>query len=93
MHPTHQVFNQAAVKAGEDMPASWRESLWRMYKSSSQTVRVAVYGAKHDPSNFETLLQDMGDITKQVGGGGRAHAYSEHTLWFDQDKCLCRHEV
>lgn len=39
-----QVFNQAALKAGEDMPASWRESLWRMYKSGSQTVRVAVYG-------------------------------------------------
>ena len=49
--------------------ASWRESLYRMYKSGSQSVRVAVYGCKHDASVFEELLKDMCSLVRLVGGG------------------------
>lgn len=37
-----------------------------MYKSSSQTMRVAVYGGKHDPSAFEGLLRELADMTSYV---------------------------
>lgn len=61
------MFNAARVVGGEDTAAvSWRDSLYRAYRSSSQTVRVAVYGSKHDPSAFESLLKEFADIRKHV---------------------------
>lgn len=63
-HPLHvpctnnKVFSQpAAVNAQEK--ESWRDSLYRVYKSGQQHVRVAVYGAKHDTTVFETLLKQI----------------------------------
>lgn len=38
----HKVFNQAAQPSKEE--TSWRESLYRMYKSSSQSMRVSIRG-------------------------------------------------
>ena len=49
---------------------SWRESLYRVYKSSSQSMRVAVYGCKHDASTFETLLKEICQVTPLVGQAG-----------------------
>ncbi|KAJ9510144.1 hypothetical protein QJQ45_015630, partial [Haematococcus lacustris] len=65
----HKVFNQAAARRGDAEPsaASWGESLWRMYQSGSQHVRVAVYGCKHDPTAFEGLLMDMCNIKDKMG--------------------------
>ena len=37
----------------------WRDSLYRAYKSSQQSMRVAVYGTKHDAATFERLLRDI----------------------------------
>ena len=31
----------------------WRDSLYRVYKSGQQSMRVAVYGCKHDAAMFE----------------------------------------
>lgn len=36
----------------------WRESLYRVYKSGQQSMRVAVYGCKHDAAMFELLLKE-----------------------------------
>ena len=41
----------------KDQVESWRESLYRVYKSGQQSMRVAVYGTKHDASLFEELLK------------------------------------
>ncbi len=87
-----QVFNAERV-AGADgdsaasaasasgVSSGWRDSLYRAYKSSSQHVRVAVYGSKHDPTAFEGLLKEFGDIRKHVRshmhiwtGTGRLHS-------------------
>lgn len=64
------MFNQAGVKPDPELPASWRENLYRMYKSSSQHMRVAVYGCKHDASTFETLLQEICNMVQLVGEWG-----------------------
>lgn len=37
--------------------ATWRDRIDALYKSSAQGLRVAVYGCKHDASNFETLIR------------------------------------
>ena len=42
----------------KDQVESWRESLYRVYKSGQQSMRVAVYGTKHDASLFEELLKE-----------------------------------
>ncbi|KAL9255083.1 Phospholipase A I-like protein [Drosera capensis] len=39
--------------------ATWREKLDQLYKSSSQSFRVAVHGAKHSADQFERLLKEM----------------------------------
>ncbi len=41
----------------------WRESLYRVYKSGQQSMRVAVYGCKHDAVLFELLLQQYCHFT------------------------------
>lgn len=38
--------------------AGWRDSLYRAYKSGQQSMRVAVYGCKHDAAMFEELLKE-----------------------------------
>lgn len=45
---------------------SWRESLYRVYRSGQQSMRVAVYGCKHDAALFESLLQQFCEF-KQLG--------------------------
>ena len=53
--------------------ATWRESLYRLYQSGSQSMRVAVYGCKHNAGAFEGILKDMCNLVKLVGvcvGGG-----------------------
>ncbi|KAL0020138.1 hypothetical protein WJX77_006173 [Trebouxia sp. C0004] len=51
-----QVFSRPLVQ--KDQVESWRESLYRVYKSGQQSMRVAVYGTKHDASLFEELLKE-----------------------------------
>lgn len=53
-----QVFSQPAPNANQDKE-TWRDSLYRVYKSGQQHVRVAVYGAKHDTTVFESLLKQI----------------------------------
>ena len=53
-----QVFSQPAPNSTQDKE-SWRDSLYRVYKSGQQHVRVAVYGAKHDTTVFESLLKQI----------------------------------
>jgi hypothetical protein len=48
------VFLRPTVKE-ED---GWRDSLYRAYKSGQQSMRVAVYGCKHDAAMFEILLKE-----------------------------------
>ena len=51
---------QAPTAAGTAPPPEepgWRESLYRVYKSGHQSMRVAIYGCKHDAALFEELLQ------------------------------------
>ncbi|KAL8136805.1 hypothetical protein V2J09_002806 [Rumex salicifolius] len=43
----------------ENEVATWREKLDHLYKSSSQSFRIAVHGAKHSAEQFETLLKEM----------------------------------
>ena len=50
-----QVFSRPVIN--KDQVESWRESLYRVYKSGQQSMRVAVYGTKHDASLFEELLK------------------------------------
>ncbi|XP_051133924.1 phospholipase A I-like isoform X2 [Andrographis paniculata] len=38
---------------------TWREKLDQLYKSSSQSFRVAVHGSKHSAGEFERLLKEM----------------------------------
>ncbi len=85
--PCSQVFNAERVAgadgdtagsggSGSSASGGWRDSLYRAYKSSSQHVRVAVYGSKHDPTAFEGLLKEFGDIRKHV----RSHTHTQtHT--------------
>jgi hypothetical protein len=48
-----QQQQQQRMPAG----ATWRDRIDALYKSSAQGLRVAVYGCKHDASNFETLIR------------------------------------
>lgn len=55
-----KVFSRAATDAkSQKVDETWRESLYRVYRSGQQNMRVAVYGAKHDAAMFEQLLQDI----------------------------------
>ena len=67
------MFNQAAA-VKEDPASSWSDSLWRMYQSSSSTVRFIAGGTKYDPSAFETLLKELTDMTQYVSGAGMTYA-------------------
>lgn len=49
-----RVFMRPSAKDDD----GWRESLYRVYKSSQQSMRVAVYGCKHDAAMFELLLKE-----------------------------------
>ncbi|XP_021851200.2 phospholipase A I [Spinacia oleracea] len=51
------VFAEPVSKDSE--AATWREKLDQLYKSSSQSFRVAVHGAKHGADKFERLLKEM----------------------------------
>ncbi|GMH30273.1 hypothetical protein Nepgr_032116 [Nepenthes gracilis] len=51
------VFAEPVPKDNE--VAGWREKLDQLYKSSSQSFRVAVHGAKHSADQFERLLKEM----------------------------------
>eukprot|EP00198_Chlamydomonas_reinhardtii_P013397 XP_001702734.1 predicted protein [Chlamydomonas reinhardtii] len=50
----HKVFNQGG----------WRDSLFRVVRGTSTSLRVAVYGFKHDASTFEELLRQMCEVKK-----------------------------
>ncbi|KAK9820032.1 hypothetical protein WJX72_005289 [[Myrmecia] bisecta] len=52
-----KVFSQPNPKAQE--ADSWRDSLYRAYKTGQQSMRVAVYGCKHDAAMFEELLKQF----------------------------------
>ena len=63
-----QVFSAPEKKAPE--AEGWRDSLYRVYKSGQQSMRVAVYGCKHDAALFEVLLKaycDYGPHTGMLG--------------------------
>ena len=60
-----QVFNQSA-SSEEERSATWRESLYRMYRNSSGVASALVYGCKHDASTFEVLLKDMCNMARLV---------------------------
>lgn len=62
------MFNAARVTEVDEgsATATWRDSLYRVYRSSSQHMRVAVYGSKHDPTPFEELLRQVADMEKLV---------------------------
>ena len=40
-------------------PSGWRDNLVRAYHSSTRSMRVAVYGAKHDAALFELYLKHL----------------------------------
>mmetsp|Transcript_33096 Transcript_33096/g.82905 ORF Transcript_33096/g.82905 Transcript_33096/m.82905 type:complete len:1057 (+) Transcript_33096:2-3172(+) len=58
----HKVFSRPNQKVAED--ASWKESLYSMYNSSAQSMRIAMYGCKHDASAFEVLLKGTCNMTE-----------------------------
>ena len=51
-----RVFIRPGGHAKDD--DGWRDSLYRAYKSGQQSMRVAVYGCKHDALMFELLLKE-----------------------------------
>ena len=53
------MFSQPGKVDGPKVEEGWRDSLYRAYKSSQQSMRVAVYGTKHDAATFERLLRDI----------------------------------
>ena len=66
------MFSRAATDPkAQKVDESWRESLYRVYRSGQQNMRVAVYGAKHDAAMFETLLQDI-CVFEGTGTAGNA---------------------
>jgi hypothetical protein len=52
-----KVFSRPGAAAAKEEEVGWRESLYRVYKSGQQSMRVAVYGCKHDAATFEELLK------------------------------------
>ncbi len=53
-----KVFSRPGAAAAKEEEAGWRDSLYRAYKSGQQSMRVAVYGCKHDAAMFEELLKE-----------------------------------
>ncbi|KAG2446236.1 hypothetical protein HXX76_000828 [Chlamydomonas incerta] len=54
----------AAASAGGGAEGGWRDSLFRVVRGTSTSLRVAVYGFKHDASTFEELLRQMCEVKK-----------------------------
>lgn len=64
------MFSRAATDPkSQKNDETWRESLYRVYRSGQQNMRVAVYGAKHDAAMFETLLQELCAVDGEGTGG------------------------
>eukprot|EP00775_Hariotina_reticulata_P011345 gene11345-11494_t len=61
----NKVFNQSH-SAAEGDELGWRDSLYRMYATSSANMRVAVYGAKHEAAPYEELLRQFCAV-KELG--------------------------
>jgi hypothetical protein len=53
--------------ASKDEKEGWRESLYRVYRSGQQSMRVAVYGYKHDAAVFEYLLKEYSVFPEEAG--------------------------
>lgn len=64
-----RVFIRPGGPAKDD--DGWRDSLYRAYKSGQQSMRVAVYGCKHDAAMFEILLKEY-CVFDQPGLSGSA---------------------
>lgn len=60
-----KVFSAPATKAPE--VEGWRDSLYRAIKSGQQSMRVAVYGCKHDAAMFEVLLKEYCKYGPETG--------------------------
>ena len=63
-----------ATTAGDTPPQpatgdGWRDTLSRAYASSTRSMRVAVYGSKHDASTFEAYLKQLA-VFDSVGAPG-----------------------
>lgn len=61
-----QVFHSSVSQE----EAGWKESLYRMYATGSASMRVAVYGAKHDAAPYEELLRQACAVQQLVSGVG-----------------------
>lgn len=53
-----KVFSRPGTAAAKEEETGWKESLYKFYKSGQQSMRVAVYGCKHDAAMFEDLLKE-----------------------------------
>lgn len=53
-----KVFSRPGTAAVKEEEAGWKDSLYKFYKSGQQSMRVAVYGCKHDAGMFEELLKE-----------------------------------
>ena len=53
-----KVFSRPGTAAAREEETGWKESLYKFYKSGQQSMRVAVYGCKHDAAMFEDLLKE-----------------------------------
>ena len=54
-----KVFSRpGAAAAVKEEETGWKDSLYKFYKSGQQSMRVAVYGCKHDAAMFEELLKE-----------------------------------
>lgn len=53
-----KVFSRPGTAAVKEEEAGWKDSLYKFYKSGQQSMRVAVYGCKHDAAMFEDLLKE-----------------------------------
>ena len=51
--------NARPPQAPPPSASSWRDNLVRAYHSSTRSMRVAVYGAKHDAALFELYLKHL----------------------------------
>lgn len=61
------MFGQAAQQE-DPTAAGWVDSLMRAYTTGSTSMRVAVYGYKHDAAPYEQLLKDFCCISQKVRG-------------------------
>eukprot|EP00892_Ulva_mutabilis_P003179 jgi/Ulvmu1/12862/UM098_0047.1 len=87
--PADDPVSPRGVKQTAVSGQSWSEMLTRMYRSGEQGVRVAMWGAKHNTSLFEELLEARtdprtlgcaGDLTLDAAwlGGPRVFGCATH---------------